>query len=146
MELEDDIKEGFICPICVEDLKSPTNLASHFDEFHSEDNLAQLRSVIGKATKKIFKKDQKSVRNGDVDSIEKVRIVKSHGTPETGGIDIALWEPQEFGKCVFFVFFSEKKLYHVLLQTEGIRVLECDCTWGVYAFRETVQTTDIFNV
>ena len=115
MELQDDIKEGFICPKCLEDLKSPANLASHFDEFHSDDNLAQLRNVIGKATKKIFKKDQKSVRNGDVDSIEKVRTVKSHGTPETGGIDIALWEPQEFGEFVvflkrdFIMFYSRLK-------------------------------------
>lgn len=115
MELQDDIKEGFICPKCLEDLKSPANLACHFDEFHSDDNLAQLRNVIGKATKKIFKKDQKSVRNGDVDSIEKVRTVKSHGTPETGGIDIALWEPQEFGEFVvflkrdFIMFYSRLK-------------------------------------
>lgn len=31
------IKEGFICPICLKDMRSPNNLIAHFQEQHSEE-------------------------------------------------------------------------------------------------------------
>lgn len=32
-----DIQEGFLCPICHKDMRSPHNLISHFQDRHSEE-------------------------------------------------------------------------------------------------------------
>lgn len=40
----EEVLEGFLCPICKEDLKSPDRLTAHFDSAHSEDDQALLKS------------------------------------------------------------------------------------------------------
>lgn len=40
------VKEGFICPICHKDMRSPNNLLGHFQELHSEEQ-DLLRSLKG---------------------------------------------------------------------------------------------------
>ncbi|KAL1514244.1 hypothetical protein ABEB36_003531 [Hypothenemus hampei] len=60
-----DIQEGFLCPICHKDLRSPSNLIAHFQDLHSEeqDVLKSLRSIYGKAKKKILKLDDDDLQN-----------------------------------------------------------------------------------
>lgn len=96
--MEEDIREGFLCPICLKDLKSPTNLASHFEDFHADDKavLQQLRSVFGKAKRKLLKQDD-SLPKDAIDGLDPTPGVVSHGTPGSGGIDLALWETQTLG-------------------------------------------------
>ena len=93
----DDILEGFLCPICMKDLVSPSQLSSHFEEFHREDKdiLKQLRSVFGRAKNKLLKKEEPAsvAQREDVQS-----KVVSKGTPGSGGIDLDLWQPQSLGK------------------------------------------------
>lgn len=43
------IKEGFICPICLRDMRSPNNLVQHFQEQHSDEQ-DLLKSLKGKQT------------------------------------------------------------------------------------------------
>jgi len=87
--MTEEIKEGFLCPICLKDLQSPTNLSKHFEEFHQEDGavLQQLRSVFGK---------QPAGKSGP-NQPTKNDVVVSNGTPATGGIDVELWETQITG-------------------------------------------------
>ena len=54
----DDIKEGFICPICMKDLGNASVLQRHFEESHSDDKdtLRRMREAFGKAKRKIINK------------------------------------------------------------------------------------------
>lgn len=42
----DAIREGFLCPICHRDLRSPNLLLTHFESSHSEEQ-DLLRSIKG---------------------------------------------------------------------------------------------------
>ena len=97
----DEIREGFLCPICMKDLISPSQLASHFEEFHREDKdiLKQLKTAFGKAKNKIMKKEEPAAAIPRDDAQTKIL---SKGTPGTGGIDLDFWKPQTLGntkKC-----------------------------------------------
>lgn len=37
MASSEDVLEGFLCPICMTDLKTPHQLTKHFEEFHNDD-------------------------------------------------------------------------------------------------------------
>ena len=103
-----EVKEGFLCPICLKDLKTPTNLSSHFEEAHQDEKhiIAQLRSVFGKAKRKILKQTEIQNKEQSEESLE--NVVLSYGTPATGGIDISLWDNQEIGLFFFWSIFSDK--------------------------------------
>lgn len=52
----DEILEGFLCPICKEDLRSPDRLTAHFDSAHSDDDqdlLKSFKDIFITAKKKI---------------------------------------------------------------------------------------------
>ncbi|KAG5336562.1 RBNS5 protein, partial [Acromyrmex charruanus] len=55
----DVVLEGFICPICMTDFKTPHHLTKHFEEVHNDDPeiLRSLKDLFGKAKKKILKQD-----------------------------------------------------------------------------------------
>lgn len=57
------IQEGFLCPICHKDLRSPQKLIAHFQDLHSEeqDILKSIREFYGKAKKKILKLDEQDL-------------------------------------------------------------------------------------
>lgn len=98
-----DIKEGFLCPICLKDLNSPTNLSDHFEEFHQNDGdvLQQLRSVFGKAKQKILKTSPvNESSSGDSATQPNEKVFVSNGTPATGGIDVTAWETQRIGMFI----------------------------------------------
>ncbi|GFO21195.1 Rabenosyn-5 [Plakobranchus ocellatus] len=89
-----DIIEGFLCPICMKDLGTVSQLQGHFEEEHSSEDKAVFQSLKGffdKAKKKIL---------GD-----RVEEVSPNGEPRTSGdISIVLsgydpswWEDQELG-------------------------------------------------
>jgi rabenosyn-5 len=56
---DDEILEGFLCPICKKDLKTPERLTNHVETLHSEekDLLQSLKQIFSKAKKKILNFD-----------------------------------------------------------------------------------------
>ena len=51
-----DFKEGFLCPICMTDLRDEFQLTVHFNEKHAQEDPAIIKSfkdILGKAKKKI---------------------------------------------------------------------------------------------
>ncbi|XP_066245412.1 rabenosyn-5 [Euwallacea similis] len=58
-----DIQEGFLCPICLKDLRSPSNLIAHFQDLHSEEQefLKSFKGIYGKMKKKILKLDEQEL-------------------------------------------------------------------------------------
>lgn len=61
--MAEGIQEGFLCPSCHKDLRSPNNLIAHFQDLHSEeqDILKSIKDIYGKAKKKILKLDEKDL-------------------------------------------------------------------------------------
>ncbi|XP_059616332.1 rabenosyn-5 [Phlebotomus argentipes] len=55
-----EILEGFLCPICKDDLKTPERLTNHVEQKHSEeqDILKSLKEIFGIARKKILNLDE----------------------------------------------------------------------------------------
>lgn len=94
-----EVREGFLCPMCMKDLGTVTQLQSHFEEAHSaedKDVLQSLRGLFGKAKKKILgDKDE----NGSFDSSDSTDVASKYKTPapSVAGYDPSLWEPQEIG-------------------------------------------------
>ena len=118
----DEIKEGFLCPMCLKDLRSASILQKHFEESHSDDKdtlrqirgmfgkdeeshsddkdtLRQIRGMFGKAKRKIMDKIDSSDTDGIITGSE-------DDVPEglvTRGVDPFLWDHQEFGiNCIIF--------------------------------------------
>ncbi|KAM6214237.1 rabenosyn-5 [Rhynchocyon petersi] len=89
-----EVREGFLCPLCLKDLQSFYQLQSHYEEEHSGDDhdvKGQIKSLVQKAKRA---KNKLLKREGD-DRAES-------GTPgyesfNYGGIDPYMWEPQELG-------------------------------------------------
>lgn len=66
---DDNVLEGFLCPICKEDLKAPERLTAHFENSHSEDQdlLKSFKDIFLTAKKKIkyFDENVLSSTSGD---------------------------------------------------------------------------------
>ncbi|XP_050678666.1 rabenosyn-5 isoform X2 [Leptidea sinapis] len=62
---DDEILEGFLCPICKADLKSATQLTNHFETQHAEeqDLLRSLKDIFGKAKKIILNVDENDLKD-----------------------------------------------------------------------------------
>ncbi|XP_046896510.1 rabenosyn-5 [Hypomesus transpacificus] len=87
-----EVKEGFLCPLCLKDLQSFYQLQDHYEEEHSGDDRhvrGQLKSLVQKAKKakdKFLKKDgEDRPETGSYESFY------------YGGVDPYMWEPQELG-------------------------------------------------
>ena len=92
----DDIKEGFICPMCMKDLGNASVLQRHFEESHSEDKdtLRRMRGMFGKAKRKIMDKIESSEADrATVDSVD-----SAVEDPVSRGVDPFLWDHQDFGE------------------------------------------------
>ena len=116
----DEIKEGFLCPMCLKDLRSASILQKHFEESHSDDKdtLRQIRGMFGKAKRKIMDKIDSSDTDGIITGSE-------DDVPEglvTRGVDPFLWDHQEFGiNCIIFSYLNSKlliKLHLTLLMVD----------------------------
>ncbi len=117
----DEILEGFLCPICMKDLRTPSDLSAHFEESHAEDKdvLRQLRSVFGKAKSKILKKEDSSIASSRPTKKDENDLCISKGTPATGGIDVLLWDAQEFGNALFSVIVCDSMRGHKMSKRAG---------------------------
>lgn len=90
-----EIREGFLCPMCMKDLGTVSQLQSHFEEAHSNEDKAtlnQLRGLFDRAKKKFL---------GDKDVEEFADTSKSSSsallTQPTSLFDVDYWQPQEIG-------------------------------------------------
>uniref|UniRef100_A0A7N8XL98 Rabenosyn, RAB effector n=1 Tax=Mastacembelus armatus TaxID=205130 RepID=A0A7N8XL98_9TELE len=87
-----EVKEGFLCPLCLKDLQSFYQLQDHYEEEHSGDDRhvrGQFKSLVQKAKKA---KDKLLKRDGD-DRPD----TGSYESFYYGGVDPYMWEPQELG-------------------------------------------------
>jgi len=87
-----EIREGFLCPICMQDLGTVYQLQQHFEEAHNSEEdhhvLQSFKELLGKA-KKILKSDN------PFDILEK-SASKSSSSP-TSFTHFHEWDPQEIG-------------------------------------------------
>jgi len=89
VEKNAEIREGFLCPICMEDLGTVYQLQQHFEETHNSeedsDVLQSFKDFLGKA-KKILKSD------APLDKLE-----KSFNKSNSSTNEFHYWDPQEIG-------------------------------------------------
>ncbi|XP_020361492.1 rabenosyn-5 [Oncorhynchus kisutch] len=98
-----EVKEGFLCPLCLKDLQSFYQLQEHYEEEHSGDDRhvrGQLKSLVQKAKKA---KDKLLKRDGE-DKPE----TGSYESFYYGGVDPYMWEPQELGATRNHMDFFKK--------------------------------------
>ncbi|XP_062970822.1 rabenosyn-5 [Cynocephalus volans] len=89
-----EVREGFLCPLCLKDLQSFYQLQSHYEEEHSgedRDVKGQIKSLVQKAKKA---KNKLLKRDGD-DRAESG--TQGYESFSYGGVDPYMWEPQELG-------------------------------------------------
>ena len=101
-EMESDVKEGFLCPMCMQDLGTASDLHNHFEEYHSGDKagLRQIKGMLGKAKRKIMEKID-APDHGDGN--RNIQAGISGLTEEAvlpRGMDPFLWADQDFGGCM----------------------------------------------
>ncbi|XP_013417356.1 rabenosyn-5-like [Lingula anatina] len=99
---DSEIREGFLCPICVKDLGTISQLQQHFEDEHSTEDkavLQQLKGLFGKAKRKILaaidSDEEDTVDSGPSGHPGSSTAVSQ--SVDAGGIDPTLWEPQEIG-------------------------------------------------
>ncbi|XP_034028617.1 rabenosyn-5 [Thalassophryne amazonica] len=98
-----EVKEGFLCPLCLKDLQSFYQLQDHYEEEHSGDDShvrGQLKNLVQKAKKA---KDKLLGKDGD--------DRPDAGNYESfyyGGVDPYMWEPQELGATKSHLDFFKK--------------------------------------
>ncbi|XP_068601757.1 rabenosyn-5 [Brachionichthys hirsutus] len=98
-----EVKEGFLCPLCLKDLQSFYQLQGHYEEEHSSDDRhvkGQLKNLVQKAKKA---KDKLLKRDGD-DRLD----AGSYESFYYGGVDPYMWEPQELGTTRSHLDFFKK--------------------------------------
>ncbi|KAL2102009.1 hypothetical protein ACEWY4_003770 [Coilia grayii] len=86
-----EVKEGFLCPLCLKDLQSFYQLQDHYEEEHSGEERhvrSQIKNLVQKAKKA---KDKLLKREGED------RNENSYESFYYGGVDPYMWEPQELG-------------------------------------------------
>ncbi|NWU93327.1 RBNS5 protein, partial [Upupa epops] len=90
-----EMREGFLCPLCLKDLQSFYQLQAHYEEEHSgedRDVRGQLKNLVQKA-KRAKKKWLKREGDDRTDSGSQER----YESFSYGGVDPYMWEPQEVG-------------------------------------------------
>ncbi|NXX38650.1 RBNS5 protein, partial [Tricholaema leucomelas] len=90
-----DMREGFLCPLCLKDLQSFYQLQAHYEEEHSgedRDVKGQIKNLVQKA-KRAKKKLLKREGDDRTDSGSQER----YESFSYGGVDPCMWEPQEVG-------------------------------------------------
>ncbi|KAJ7408344.1 Rabenosyn-5 [Pitangus sulphuratus] len=88
-----EVREGFLCPLCLKDLQAFRQLQAHYEEQHAgedRDVRAQLRNLVQKA-KRAKKKLLKREGDDRTDSGSQER----YESFSYGGVDPYMWEPQE---------------------------------------------------
>lgn len=96
MAAASEVREGFLCPMCMKDLGTVSMLQDHFEEEHSnedKDVLQQLRGLFGKAKKKILGEKESSEYEDQTEII----AGSYSGSITKSGYESSLWDPQELG-------------------------------------------------
>uniref|UniRef100_A0A2D4LUX3 C2H2-type domain-containing protein n=1 Tax=Micrurus spixii TaxID=129469 RepID=A0A2D4LUX3_9SAUR len=88
-----EVREGFLCPLCLKDLHSFQQLQSHYEEHSSEDIdvKGQLKNLVQKAKKaknKLLRRDDDRNDGGSQERYEGYSY---------GGMDPYMWEFEELG-------------------------------------------------
>lgn len=94
-----EILEGFLCPICVQDLGSLALLQDHFDVIHAGEDRAlinQIKGLFGKAKRVLLGQELESAE-GFSGPILDPSLVSPSISSAFGGLDPTWWEPQEIG-------------------------------------------------
>lgn len=94
-----EIIEGFLCPMCMKDFGTVTQLQHHFEDAHTSEDKAvfqQLKGFFDKAKKKIMgdKETNTCMEQGSSSGGDGGQL----GTA-LSGYDPSWWEPQELGAC-----------------------------------------------
>ncbi|NXG69394.1 RBNS5 protein, partial [Baryphthengus martii] len=90
-----EMREGFLCPLCLKDLQSLRQLQAHYEQEHparDTDVRGHLRNLVQKA-KRAKKKLLKREGEDRADSGSQER----YESFSYGGVDPSMWEPQEVG-------------------------------------------------
>ncbi|XP_019392087.1 PREDICTED: rabenosyn-5 isoform X1 [Crocodylus porosus] len=90
-----EVREGFLCPLCLKDLQSFYQLQSHYEEEHSSEDRdvkGQLKSLVQKA-----KKAKKKLLKRESDDRADAGSQERYESFSYGGVDPYMWEPQELG-------------------------------------------------
>ncbi|XP_039403852.1 rabenosyn-5 isoform X2 [Mauremys reevesii] len=90
-----EVREGFLCPLCLKDLQSFYQLQSHYEEEHSSEDRdvkGQLRNLVQKA-----KKAKKKLLKQGGDDRTDTGAQERYESFSYGGVDPYMWEPQELG-------------------------------------------------
>ncbi|XP_045760244.1 rabenosyn-5 isoform X1 [Mirounga angustirostris] len=88
-----EVREGFLCPLCLKNLQSFYQLQSHYEEEHSgedHDVKGQIKSLVQKAKKaknRLLKREDDRAESG----------TQGYESFSYGGVDPYMWEPQELG-------------------------------------------------
>ncbi|NXP48729.1 RBNS5 protein, partial [Heliornis fulica] len=89
-----EMREGFLCPLCLKDLQSFYQLQSHYEEEHSSEDRdvkGQIKNLVQKAKrakKKLLRREDDRTDSGSQERYESFSY---------GGVDPYMWEPQEVG-------------------------------------------------
>nr|XP_039263604.1 rabenosyn-5-like isoform X1 [Styela clava] len=92
----DSVMEGFLCPMCLQDLQSFHNLQSHFESEHSNEDkavMSQIRGLFSKAKDKLLGREYEE----DDDRNPFSNFQSSSSNRSLSFVDPAFWEPQELG-------------------------------------------------
>uniref|UniRef100_A0A0K8TKD5 Putative fyve finger-containing protein n=1 Tax=Tabanus bromius TaxID=304241 RepID=A0A0K8TKD5_TABBR len=89
----EQILEGFLCPICREDLKTPERLTSHVETVHAEeqDLLKSLRDIFSKAKRKIKLNFDETI------DLSKHRDLLQRSNVNKTQFNVILTDPQSLG-------------------------------------------------
>ncbi|XP_052782035.1 rabenosyn-5-like [Mya arenaria] len=90
-----EIREGFLCPMCMKDLGTVSQLQSHFEEAHSNEDKAtlnQLRGLFDRAKKKILGEKEREASFDNSQQGSSTIVTKS-----TSLFDVDYWQPQDVG-------------------------------------------------
>ncbi|ELU11604.1 hypothetical protein CAPTEDRAFT_181514 [Capitella teleta] len=129
--MDTEIREGFLCPICLADLGAISDLQLHFEEAHSnedKDVLDQIKGLFGKAKRKILGSRD---RNPD-DPYSSGASFGGEITPDdvtadgltATGYHPSVWDPQELGatRCCTAAFkhVREARLDRYVVETNKL--------------------------
>ncbi|XP_038061103.1 rabenosyn-5-like isoform X2 [Patiria miniata] len=114
------VREGFLCPICMQDLNSVFQLQTHFEENHTHEDKAvlhHLKGFLGKAKKFLGKTEEQPVER-EVAEADEDEGERSPGlttpTSRVCGIDDTQWPPQELGATRgYYEYFRGQRSSHV---------------------------------
>uniref|UniRef100_A0A8C8S8L3 Rabenosyn, RAB effector n=1 Tax=Pelusios castaneus TaxID=367368 RepID=A0A8C8S8L3_9SAUR len=90
-----EVREGFLCPLCLKDLQSFYQLQAHYEEEHSSDDRdvkGQLRNLVQKA-----RRAKEKLLKRDGDDRTDTGAQERYESFSYGGVDPYMWEPQELG-------------------------------------------------